>query len=171
MRAKGAIVPAALAAAITSPLAYYELEKFEGNILSVYADKLARGVPTRCAGDTNHNMPVGTKLTSDQCKEINKFTLIRYGTAVLSCTNWDNLTPRRLVGLTMFAINVGTTGACGSQSFQAINRGDIKAGCDLLARKPDGRPNWSSAGGRYVPGLQNRRQGERTLCLDGWTPA
>lgn len=171
MKVKGMLVPAALAAAITSPLAYQELEKFEGNILAVYADKLANGIPTRCAGDTNHAMAVGTKLTSDQCKEINKLTLIKYGVSVLGCTNWERLTPKRLIGLTMFAINVGVNGACSSQSFKAINRGDIKAGCDLLARKPDGSPNWSSSMGVYRQGLQNRRQGERTLCLDGWGPA
>lgn len=171
MKAKGKIVPAALAAALTSPMAYYELERWEGNILSVYADKLANGIPTRCAGDTNHSMPVGTKLTSDQCKEINKLTLIKYGTAVLACTQWEHLTPERLVGLTMFAINVGANGACGSQSFKAINRGEIKAGCDLLARRPDGSPNWSYSMGVYRQGLQNRRQAERTLCLDGRKPA
>jgi lysozyme len=171
MKVAGKVVPVALAAAITSPLAYQELDKFEGNILSVYADMLANGIPTRCAGDTNHKMAVGTKLTSDQCKEINKFTLIKYGTAVLSCTDWAQLNPKRLIGMTMFAINVGVNGACGSQSFKAINLGDIKAGCDLLATRPDGKPNWSYADGKYVQGLQNRRQGERTLCLDGWKPA
>lgn len=171
MNVRGKVVPLALAAAITSPLAYHELEKFEGNILTVYADTLARGIPTRCAGDTNHRMAVGTKLTSDQCKEINKFTLIGYGTAVLSCTSWEHLTPTRLVGLTMFAINVGVNGACGSQSLKAINRGDIKVGCDLLATRPDGKPNWSYSDGVYRQGLQNRRQGERALCLADWTPA
>lgn len=171
MKVKGKIVPAALVAALVSGGSVAKLEQLEGNILAVYADNLAGGLPTRCAGDTNHSMPVGTKLTSDQCKEINKFMLIKYGTAVLACTQWEHLTPKRLVGLTMFAINVGVNGACGSQSFKAINRGDIKAGCDLLARKPDGSPNWSYSMGVYRQGLQNRRQGERTLCLDDWEPA
>lgn len=167
MKVAGKFVPVALAAALTSGGALLELERWEGNILGVYADKLANGIPTRCAGDTNHKMPVGTKLSSDDCRAINKLTLINYGTAVLACTNWDSLTPNRLIGLTLFAINVGKAGACGSQSFKAINRGDIKAGCDLLATRPDGKPNWSYASGRYVQGLQNRRQGERALCLDG----
>nr|WP_221932617.1 hypothetical protein [Pseudomonas mendocina] len=98
---------------------------------------------------------------------MNKATILEYGIDVLACTEWSNITPRRLIGLTIFAINVGSSGACGSQAFKAINRGDIKAGCDLLATRPDGKPNWSSAGGRYVQGLQNRRQAERTLCLSG----
>ena len=171
MTIKGKVVPAALSAALVSALAIGSLESLEGNIHEVYADGLAGGLPTRCAGDTNHNMPVGTKLTDDDCREINKLTLIRYGTQVLSCTNWDRLTPKRLIGLTLFAINVGVNGACNSQSFKAINRGDIKAGCDLLARKPDGSPNWSYARSVYVQGLQNRRQAERKLCLDDWRPA
>lgn len=167
MKVKGKLVPAALVAALVSGGSVAKLEQLEGNILAVYADNLAGGLPTRCAGDTNHNMPVGTKLTADDCREINKLTMIKYGASVLACTDWSNLNGDRLVGLTMFAINVGSSGACGSQSLKAINRGDIKAGCDLLARKPDGRSNWSNAGGRYVQGLQNRRQAERKLCLSG----
>lgn len=167
MKVKGKLVPAALVAALVSGGSVAKLEQLEGNILAVYADNLAGGLPTRCAGDTNHTMPVGTKLTADDCREINKLTMIKYGTSVLACTNWEHLNGDRLVGLTLFAINVGSSGACGAQSFKAINAGRIKEGCDLLARKPDGRPNWSNAGGRYVQGLQNRRQAERKLCLSG----
>mgnify|MGYP000984499617 FL=1 len=45
-----------------------------------------------------------------------------------------------------------------------INAGNVEAGCNLIARTPDGRPNWSNAGGVYVQGLQNRRQAESKLC-------
>lgn len=165
MNVKGKLVPATLAAALSSGGALAALEKLEGNALRVYEDKLAGGVPTRCAGDTNHSMPAGTLLTDDQCREINKGTLLSYGSRVLACTNWSMLTPDRLIGLTLFAINVGAAGACGSEAFKAINAGRITEGCDLLARKPNGAPNWSHAGGRYVPGLQNRRLAERDWCL------
>ena len=161
---KGAI-PVALLAALTSPLAYTTLERWEGNVLRVYADKLADNLPTFCAGRTDRAATVGTKLTSDQCEAVNKATLLEYGYAVLGCTNWSYLTAKRLIGLTIFAINVGAAGACGSQAVRQINAGNVAAGCDLIARTPDGRPNWSTAGGVYVQGLQNRRQAERTLCL------
>lgn len=167
MKVRGKLVPVALAAALSSPLAYFTLEHLEGNILSVYADHLAGGIPTFCAGRTDRHAEVGARLTSDQCQAINKLTLIEYGSAVLECTNWDYLNADRLIGLTMFAVNVGRVGACESQSIKAINSGRIREGCDLLARKPDGAPNWSNAGGRYVQGLQNRRQAERALCLKG----
>ena len=163
---KGAI-PAVLLAALTSPLAFTTLERWEGNVLQVYADSLAGGLPTYCAGRTDPKAVVGTKLTSDQCQAVNKTTLLEYGYAVLGCVNWDYLTAQRLIGLTVFAVNVGKDAACGSQAVRQINAGAVKVGCDLIARTPDGRPNWSYAGGVFVQGLQNRRQAERVLCLDG----
>lgn len=162
---KGAI-PAALLAALTSPLAYTTLERWEGNILHVYKDMLANGIPTFCAGRTDWKAPLGAKLTSDQCQEVNKTTLLEYGYTVLGCVNWDYLTAKRLIGLTMFAINVGKEGACGSQAVRQINQGNVTAGCNLIARTPSGAPNWSFADGKFVQGLQNRRQAERALCLE-----
>lgn len=162
---KGAI-PAALLAALTSPLAYQTLERWEGNVLQVYRDNLANGIPTFCAGRTDWSAKPGTRLTSDQCQEVNKTTLLEYGYAVLGCVEWNYLSAKRLIGLTMFAINVGKAGACGSQAVQQINLGNLAAGCNLIARTPSGAPNWSNAGGQYVQGLQNRRQAERALCLE-----
>lgn len=162
---KGAI-PAALLAALTSPLAYQTLERWEGNVLQVYRDNLAHGIPTFCAGRTDWSAKPGTRLTSDQCQEVNKTTLLEYGYAVLGCVEWNYLSAKRLIGLTVFAINVGKAGACGSQAVQQINLGNLAAGCNLIARTPSGAPNWSTAGGQYVQGLQNRRQAERALCLE-----
>lgn len=164
--ARKGLIPAALLAALTSPLAYTTLERWEGNVLQVYADHLAGGLPTYCAGRTDPKAVVGTRLTSDQCQAINKTTLLEYGYHMLGCVSWDYLTAKRLIGLTVFAINVGKDGACSSQAVRQINAGNVVAGCNLIARTPDGRPNWSTAGGRYVQGLQNRRQAERALCLE-----
>lgn len=49
---KGAI-PAVLVAALTGPLATTTLERWEGNVLRVYADNIAAGIPTYCAGRTD----------------------------------------------------------------------------------------------------------------------
>jgi GH24 family phage-related lysozyme (muramidase) len=143
------------------------LERWEGNIKEVYADKLAYNVPTMCAGMTDWKAVVGTKLTDDQCRVINKATLVKYGTAIAYCTEWKHLTQYRFDALTLFAVNVGVSAACGSSAVKAINRGDIKGGCDLIALKPNGTPNWSYAGGKYVRGLYNRRLFERDWCLRG----
>jgi GH24 family phage-related lysozyme (muramidase) len=161
---KGAI-PAAFLAALTSPMAYTMLERWEGNILHVYKDNLAHGVPTFCAGRTDWEATVGEKLTSDDCKTVNKITLLEYGYAVLGCANWDYLTPTRLIALTMFAVNVGKEGACNSQAIRQINAGKVTEGCRAVAYTPNGLPNWSSAGGSFVQGLHNRRRAEMRLCL------
>ncbi|MFV0680677.1 glycoside hydrolase family protein, partial [Ottowia sp.] len=109
--ARKGVIPAAFIAALSGPLAYTELSRWEGNILRVYADRLANGIPTYCAGRTDWSAPVGTRLTDDQCREVNKATLLEYGYAVLACTNWKYLTPNRLIYLTLFAVNVGKAGA------------------------------------------------------------
>lgn len=160
------VIPAALLAALASPMAYNTLEKLEGNVLAVYADKLADGVPTFCAGRTDWNAVPGTKLTSDDCVTVNKITILEYGYAVLSCVDWNYLTPNRLISLTMFAVNVGQSAACGSSAVRAINVGQVAYGCNLLAYTPSGKPNWSYAGGVFVQGLHNRRRAERDICLN-----
>lgn len=162
---KGAI-PAVFVAALASPLAYNTLAQFEGNVLQVYRDNLAGGLPTFCAGRTDWDAKIGEKLTDDQCREINKITILEYGYSVLGCANWAHLSPRRLIALTMFAINVGKEGACGSMAVRRINAGDVAMGCYLIARTPGGDPNWSFADGKYVQGLQNRRLAESKMCAD-----
>ena len=88
-------------AAFAARIFYTTLERLEGNVLGVYRDKLANGIPTFCAGRTDWSAKPGTKLTDDQCREVNKITLLEYGYAVLDCVNWDYLTVKRLIGLIM----------------------------------------------------------------------
>ena len=159
-----AVIPTALAAVLTAASTVALLEELEGNILRVYPDKLAGGIPTYCAGMTDWKQPIGKTFTSDQCKEVNKATITNYGYAVLGCTEWQHLTPQRFTALIMFAINVGKSGACNSQAVKHINAGNIQAGCRLIAYTPAGKPNWSYAGGKYVQGLHNRRIKEMNLC-------
>lgn len=70
---------------------------------------------------------------------------------------WDKLTSH--------AHNFGWPRTCGSETVATINAGDLARGCDLLAYKPDGSPNWSHVGEQYVQGLHNWRKAERRECL------
>lgn len=167
--ARKGVIPAAFIAALTGTTAIDTLEQVEGNILKVYADKLASGIPTYCAGRTDWTAKVGTRLTSDFCKEVNKITMLEYGFAVLACANWNYLDADRLIGLTLFAINIGKDGACGSQAMVNINRGRVFEGCRMIAYKPSGAPNWSYSDGKFVPGLHNRRKVELGFCVKGLT--
>jgi lysozyme len=143
------------------------LVRWEGNVTHVYADRLAGGLPTYCAGATGWDQQVGKQLSEEYCAKVNRGTLLKYGTAIAACTEWQHLNQFRFDALTLFAVNVGVNAACGSRAVRLINAGQIKEGCDALARTPDGNPSWSFASGKYVQGLQNRRLFERDWCLRG----
>jgi lysozyme len=160
--AKGVIPFVIASAALTGGL-----ERWEGNILKVYPDTLANGLPTFCAGRTDWQAPVGTVLSESTCKQINKVTLVEYTYAVLACTEWKNLTQKRLDALVLFAVNVGKAGACNSQAVKAINAGRIQEGCNFIAYRTDWTPNWSYVEQTFIKGLHNRRLFERQWCLEG----
>ena len=168
--ARTGIASAAAAAVLTSAFAVGQLERLEGNVLRVYPDRLANNLPTYCAGMTDRAAPVGTQLTSDTCRAVNGATLIEYGAAVLRCLKWDNVSGYRLIAITLFAINVGKDGACGSRAVRLLNAGRIAEGCRALAFGPDGRPAWSYAGGVFVQGLLNRRIAEADICTKEGSP-
>lgn len=162
---------AKLAAKIGAPLVLGSaaliaaMTQWEGQVLHVYADGLAGGLPTFCAGRTSWAEKIGRVFTKDQCDAIDRGTAIEYGQAVLDCTNHQFIDQNSLDALTLFAINVGKRGACTSRAVRLINAGNIKEGCKALAVAPDGKPVWSYASGRFVQGLANRRAFEQNWCL------
>lgn len=141
------------------------MHRWEDQRLTVYADKLANGLPTYCSGRTQPPRPVGQQLTQAQCDAIDQQTAIDFGRAILACIPADRLDQNSLDAFTLFAINVGKQGACASRAAQLMRDGNREAACKALARGPDGRPVWSYAGGIFVRGLQNRRQYEANWCL------
>lgn len=147
-------------AAIISAMAQWESQE-----LTVYADKLAGGLPTYCSGRTQPPRPVGSTLTVEECNEVDRQTAIEYGAGVLNCIPADRLDQNSFDAMTLFAINVGIAGACGSRAARLMREGQRIEACRAMATGPDGKPAWSYAGGVYVRGLQNRRQYERNWCL------
>lgn len=134
----------------------------------VYADKLAGGLPTVCKGVTKHTsqypVVVGERWSPKKCAAEEERIVIETQINLQRCVThpvpqgvWDMLTSH--------AHNFGWPKTCGSQTVAAINAGRLAQGCDLLAIKPDGSPNWSHAGQAYVQGLHNRRKAERAQCL------
>lgn len=141
------------------------------NQLTVYADKLAYGIATVCKGHTGKDLSgvilkVGTPYTSEECERIDRFNAVKYSSAILYCVKVD-MTQAMLDSLSLFAVNVGISGACGSRAVRLINAGRAGDGCRAIATNQYGQPAWSMAGGRYVQGLQNRRLYERDWCLRG----
>lgn len=154
-----------------SPALISFLERWEGGgEYTVYADRLAGGLPTVCKGITKHTSPypvvVGETWSAKKCKEVEDRVIFETQKALQGCI--QVAVPQSVYdALTSHAHNFGWPETCASQSVKAINAGEFERGCDLLAYKPDGSPNWSNAGSRFVQGLHNRRIAERELCLSG----
>lgn len=141
------------------------MQLWEHQALVVYADKLAGGLPTYCSGRTVPARPVGQRIDKAECDAIDEGTALEYGRAILDCIPADRLDQNSFDALTLFAINVGKQGACTSRAARLMREGKRDEACRAMATGPDGRPAWSYASGKYVQGLQNRRQFERDWCL------
>ena len=137
---------------------------------TVYADRLAGGLPTACYGITRWTSPVpvvvGEVWSQEKCDDVFRGIVERTQRRLLECINVAVQQPV-FDALTSHAHNFGVDDTCDSQAVVAINDGRIADGCDLIAQKPNGSPNWSYVAGVYYQGLQNRRQSERRLCLQG----
>ena len=136
--------------------------------LIVYADKLAQGLPTVCAGITKHvaTIPVivGDKWTPEMCLEQESQALEKVQSTLVKC--FKTLPPQSTFdAATSHAWNFGAGKTCSSQAMKQWNAGNFKLGCTLIASTYDGKPNWSFSDGKFIQGLQNRRQDEVKLCL------
>lgn len=141
------------------------LRQLEGESHVVYADKLAYGVPTVCAGHTDWSLVPGQSYTKADCDKIDAKTAREYGEAVVKCIGEKNLDQNMLDAMTLFAINVGKAGACNSRAAQLMRAGKADEGCRAISHGPNGQRVWVYSGGKYRRGLANRRDFERELCL------
>lgn len=148
------------------------LALWEGRTYTVYADKLAGGLPTVCSGITRHvtDTPiiVGEVWTAAKCDEEERKALVKVQTRLLRCFVIE---PVQSVfdAATSHAWNLGAGATCGSAAMKAWNRGEWALGCRRIARADDGRRVWSYVktftGYKFVQGLANRRDAEHKYCL------
>lgn len=141
------------------------LQRLEGSPTTVYADKLAYGVPTVCGGHTDWSLRVGQVYDRAFCDSLDRKTATEYGIAVAECIGPENLTQHSLDAFTLFAVNVGKAGACGSRAAQLMRAGKHDDGCRAISRGPTGKRVWITAGGKPRNGLAKRRDFETALCL------
>ena len=136
--------------------------------LVVYADKLAQGLPTVCAGITKHvaTIPVivGEKWTQEMCLEQESQALEKVQNTLVKCFK---TLPHQSVfdAATSHAWNFGANKTCSSESMKHWNMQNYKTGCRLLAFDYESKPNWSFADGKFTKGLHNRRIDEMNLCV------
>ncbi len=150
------------------------LGKWEGEGQNVvYADKLARGLPTVCAGITRHTSPypvvVGDYWSPARCAEVEHLVVEKGQLALADCLTNPNISQNTFDSLYSHGHNVGVPSTCASRAVALINAGRIKEGCRALAWGADGRPVWAyvtdaKGNKRFVPGLHARRLEEAQLC-------
>lgn len=150
---------------------------WEGTDRTVYADKLANGLPTACGGITKAVSPypviVGDVWSRERCDEV--IGMVTAGTQLSMATCIKDtkklyITQNIFDAFTSHAHNFGWPSTCASQAMGFLNNGDYEKACRALSLTPDGKPNWSSVtmpdgSKKFVQGLYNRRRAETTLCL------
>ncbi|TMU69441.1 lysozyme [Pseudomonas fluorescens] len=176
MSLRGRIMAGAIALAST-PLVIF-LGTWEGNGQNtVYADKLAGGLPTVCKGITRFTSPypvvVGDYWSPAKCAEVEQLVIRKTQLQLAECITNPNVGQTTFDALTSHGHNFGVTSTCASRAVALINAGRIAEGCKALAWAPDGKtPVWAfvtDAKGqkRFIPGLHNRRLAESRLCAEG----
>lgn len=149
------------------------------NQLTVYADKLAGGLPTVCRGLTKHvtSTPiiVGEKWTREKCEAEERAALFKVQRKLVGC--FAVQPPQGVFdAATSHAWNFGVSATCGSSAMSAWNGEQWALGCRRLALSDSDKPIWSYVRtGRivngkpemkFVRGLANRRQAEWVWCLE-----
>lgn len=148
---------------------------WEGNGQNVvYADKLARGLPTVCKGITRHTSPyplvVGDYWSASRCAQVEQMVVEKGQLQLADCITNQNVSQDTFDSLSSHGHNFGNASTCASRAVGLINAGRIAEGCKALAWAPDGKtPVWAyvtDAQGRktFVPGLHKRRLAEAELC-------
>ena len=153
-------------------------------VLTVYADKVAGGLPTVCNGLTRHitDTPiiVGQVWTEEKCEREEARALAKVQKQLLRCFE---VTPPQPIfdAATSHAWNVGVANTCSSGAMAAWNAEQWALGCRRLALSDAGRPVWSYVKTgrtlpngkpeyRFVQGVANRRHAEWQFCMEGVVP-
>jgi len=139
---------------------------FEGTRYVPYKD--IGGIPTVCQGHTGKDIDMDKVYTKEECRSILVKDIQKHGGGILECIKAP-ITQEEYDAYTMFSFNVGVSAFCSSRANRLLSAGNHRGACNALANGPDGKPAWSFVNGKYVPGLQRRRQYEKDLCLKGAT--
>jgi lysozyme len=131
---------------------------FEGIRQIAYRDPV--GIPTACFGETK-NVRMGMKFTMAECNAMLLDSLEIADKAVDHCVKVPLPNSRR-AALISFTYNVGADNFCRSTLVKKLNAGDTVGACEEF-------PRWVYAKGIKLPGLVNRRNAERDICMRGLT--
>lgn len=129
---------------------------FEGLATHAYHDRLARGLPTVCYGETL-NVKMSDTYTPEQCLQMLAMRLPQYNAGIDKCIHVPMSDTRRAAAVSL-AYNVGVGAVCKSSFVRRLNAHDPNACDSLLA--------FNRASGKVIKGLVRRRQAEYKLCTE-----
>lgn len=167
---KGLAAIAAAGLTVASPFLIHFIGKWEGNELTVYADRLAHNEPTVCGGITkavtDTPIIVGEVWTQEKCDRETKQAAAAIQSNLIFCFHGDRtkIPPRVWDMASDHAWNFGYPKTCGSEAMKAWNQGDWLLGCRRLAVSDGGNLVWSYSDGKFLRGLANRRADEWREC-------
>lgn len=149
----------AIVGAIAATTLFASIPKEEGTRLAAYRDIV--GVPTICSGDTK-NVRIGMVETPEGCRKRLETQLAAFASAVMQCspTLREGGRDYQRAAAVSLAYNIGVGAYCRSTVDRRFDAGDFKGGCNAFLL-------WNKAGGRVIPGLADRRERERQICLKG----
>jgi GH24 family phage-related lysozyme (muramidase) len=140
----------------------------------VYADQLARGLPTVCKGITHHTSPypvvIGDFWSGARCDQVEQLVIENNQLQLADCITNQQVGQNTFDALSSHAHNFGVPTTCASRAVGLINAGRIAEGCQAMAWAPDGKtPAWAfvtdaQGGKQFVRGLHARRLAEASLC-------
>lgn len=146
-------------------------ESGDKTITTVYADKLAGGLPTVCNGITKYSYTkkpiiVGDVWTKEECHQAETEVIIYTQNKLAKCMPYS--TQEALDAITSLSHNMGVDRVCKeARAVRLINAGKIAEGCRAIAWGINGKPVWATAEGKFYRGLHNRRIDEMKMCLRG----
>ena len=150
------------------------LSRWEGDGQNtVYADKLAGGLPTVCRGLTKHtvNEPVivGDYWSPEKCAEIERIVVERGQIELANCLP-ATIKQGAFDAASDMGHHFGSPNVCASRAVGLMRAGKREEACDAFAHAPSGKPVWSyitrpDGSHQFVQGLYNRALDRRKLCL------
>lgn len=161
---------AVIAAALIAPA--------EGLWTTAKIDRVGTGQPpTVCYGMTSADRPVhvGDKYTPEQCMDFLIQDIPRYAAPILKCIKVP-VSNHFAAAMTSAGYNAGSTAVCRSPMVARINANpnNIAQACSALIEWYDHKINgqivkiqgwYTTARGRFLPGLLNRREKEYKVCI------
>lgn len=145
------------------------LSRWEGEGQNtVYADKLASGLPTVCRGLTPHTvdeeMVVGDFWSPEKCEEIERVIVEKGQIALADCLP-VTIKQGAFDAASDHGHHFGNPRTCASRAVGLMWEGKWEEACEAFAHAPSGRPVWSYVGKTFYRGLYNRALDRRRLCL------